>query len=114
MRPRKCEIRARKIQYPALSIWQYTQRLVKAWARLRIDALERYREGFMSAAWIAFARAGNPYHSAFPVWPSYDTTIRTTMLFNDICELCNDPGKDEWLAWQRILKQFLLHRVLWT
>ncbi len=58
----------------------------------------------MCSAWIAFARIGNPHHSALPDWPSYNTSTRATMLFNDVSVLSSDPGKDERLAWQKIMK----------
>ena len=37
----------------------------------------------MSAAWVAFARTGNPYHAGLPSWLAYDNTRRATMVFND-------------------------------
>ena len=38
----------------------------------------------MSAAWVAFARTGNPNHAGLPVvWVPFDTTRRATMIFND-------------------------------
>ena len=52
----------------------------------------------MSAAWAAFARTGNPHHAGLPHWPTYDTTTRATMLFNDECQVANDPGHEERLA----------------
>jgi para-nitrobenzyl esterase len=52
----------------------------------------------MSSAWAAFARTGNPDASGLPHWPAYDTTSRATMIFNDRCEVVDDPGKDERLA----------------
>jgi para-nitrobenzyl esterase len=36
----------------------------------------------MSAAWIAFARTGDPNCSAIPRWPAYRPPQRTTMVFN--------------------------------
>ena len=53
----------------------------------------------MSAAWIAFARSGNPNHAGLPVWPEYTTTDRATMLFNDVCKTVNDPGAEERKFW---------------
>ncbi len=52
----------------------------------------------VSSAWAAFARTGNPDTSGLPHWPAYDTTSRATMIFNDRCEVVDDPGKDERLA----------------
>ncbi|HEX5264358.1 MAG TPA: carboxylesterase family protein, partial [Phenylobacterium sp.] len=39
----------------------------------------------MSAAWLAFARTGDPG------WPAYDATTRTTKLFNVESRIVNDP-----------------------
>ena len=49
----------------------------------------------VSAAWVAFARTGNPNHAGLPNWPVYDTGRRATMIFNDECRVVDDPGKDE-------------------
>jgi para-nitrobenzyl esterase len=58
----------------------------------------------MSKAWVAFARSGNPNHAGLPdVWVPYDNTRRATMIFNDKCELLNDPYGSE---------QRLLHSVM--
>lgn len=49
----------------------------------------------MSAAWIAFARTGNPNTPAAPFWPAYDTQTRATMLFDTVSSVVNDPRKEE-------------------
>lgn len=43
----------------------------------------------MSAAWIAFAKTGNPG------WPAYDTANRATMIFDVDSKLVNDPDRAE-------------------
>ncbi len=53
----------------------------------------------MSAAWIAFARSGNPNHPDLPFWPAYTLKERATMLFNTDCRVQNDPDREERLAW---------------
>jgi para-nitrobenzyl esterase len=45
----------------------------------------------MSAAWIAFARTGNPNTDGLPVWPAYDLENRTTMVFNIDSHIQKDP-----------------------
>jgi para-nitrobenzyl esterase len=44
-----------------------------------------------SGAWIAFARTGNPNHQGLPEWPAYTRQRRATMVFDDICQVVNDP-----------------------
>jgi para-nitrobenzyl esterase len=45
----------------------------------------------MSAAWIAFARSGNPNTEGLPEWRPYDLKSRATMIFNLNSHLQNDP-----------------------
>jgi para-nitrobenzyl esterase len=56
----------------------------------------------MGAAWLAFARSGDPAVPELPEWPPYDLGQRATMLFNDTCELARDPGARERIAWRNI------------
>jgi len=49
----------------------------------------------MSAAWVAFARSGNPNHKGLPNWPTYKTTERATIVFNNECKLVIDPYREE-------------------
>ena len=35
--------------------------------------------------------SGNPHASGLPQWPAYDGTQRATMLFNEECQVVNDP-----------------------
>ena len=46
----------------------------------------------MSAAWAAFARTGNPNHKGLPAWPKFNPTQRATMIFNNECQVVNDPN----------------------
>jgi len=57
----------------------------------------------MSAAWVAFARTGNPNHPGLPTWPAYDTEQRPTLLFNLTSRVENDPGREERLLWHGII-----------
>jgi para-nitrobenzyl esterase len=52
----------------------------------------------MHRAWIAFARGGDPNHPGLPAWPRYDLTRRATMRFDTECELLDDPGRDDRVA----------------
>jgi para-nitrobenzyl esterase len=49
----------------------------------------------VSAAWIAFARSGNPNHSGLPAWHPYDTQRRSTLVFDNQCALISDPAGAE-------------------
>ncbi len=55
-----------------------------------------------SGAWTAFARTGNPNHEGLPRWPAYTLKDRETMIFDNHCQVVNDPGKEGRLA-QRAL-----------
>ena len=53
----------------------------------------------MSAAWVAFAKSGNPSHAGIPKWTAWDPTQRATMVFGaGAAKLVTDPGKTERLA----------------
>jgi para-nitrobenzyl esterase len=52
----------------------------------------------ISAAWVAFARSGNPSHRGLPPWQPYNVTSRATMILNNSCELVNDPQRHDRLA----------------
>jgi para-nitrobenzyl esterase len=54
------------------------------------DAPQRLAD-LMSAAWIAFARTGNPNTAGLPAWPKYDTAQRPTMVFDLPPRVVNDP-----------------------
>ncbi|MFC3076778.1 carboxylesterase/lipase family protein [Phenylobacterium terrae] len=45
----------------------------------------------MSAAWLAFARSGNPSTPALPAWPPYEVERRATMIFDLQSRVENDP-----------------------
>jgi len=57
----------------------------------------------MSAAWVAFARTGNPNHAGLPKWEPFDTQRRATMVFNKEARLVEDPHGKE----QRLLRSVL-------
>ena len=51
----------------------------------------------MSGAWLAFAHTGSPSTPGLR-WPSYTASQRATMIFDNRCEVVNDPDKKERLA----------------
>jgi para-nitrobenzyl esterase len=55
-----------------------------------------------AAAWIAFARTGNPNTSAIPSWPAYEASKRATMMFDGEMKVENDPRRDFRLLWARL------------
>ncbi len=52
----------------------------------------------MHPAWIAFARGGDPNHTGLPEWPRYELDRRATMRFDATCEVLDDPGREDRLA----------------
>ena len=48
----------------------------------------------MSSAWINFARTGNPNAKMLPTWPAYTQQNGATMIFDNKCEVKNNPDKD--------------------
>jgi para-nitrobenzyl esterase len=48
----------------------------------------------MSAAWIAFAKTGNPATKELPAWPAYSAGTRTTMILDNTPRVENDPARD--------------------
>ncbi|MBE9372952.1 carboxylesterase/lipase family protein [Saccharopolyspora sp. HNM0983] len=55
----------------------------------------------MFAAWIAFARTGNPNAPGLPEWPRYDTERRAVMVFDAESEVRHDPHTDRGL-WESL------------
>ena len=61
----------------------------------------------MNAAWTSFARDGVPEAVALPAWPQYETTDRSTMVFDRTCRVEHDPLGADRRAW----KDRLRHRL---
>jgi para-nitrobenzyl esterase len=57
-----------------------------------------------SAAWVAFARAGDPNTSKLPKWPAFSAASRDTMLFNNECRVVADPDRGSRLVMEQVLK----------
>jgi para-nitrobenzyl esterase len=58
----------------------------------------------VSSSWAAFARTGNPNTPKVPNWPAYSVARRDTMLFNNECNVEQDPAQSARLAMERVLK----------
>ena len=56
----------------------------------------------MSAAWVAFAKTGNPNHPGLPQWPAYTPETRGTMVFDSTCRVENDPAGDLRRLWDDV------------
>ena len=57
-----------------------------------------------SAAWVAFARSGDPSTPQLPKWPAYSAVSRDTMLFNNDCRVESDPDRGPRLVMEQALK----------
>ena len=55
----------------------------------------------VSAAWVAFARTGNPNTPQLPKWPAYSAASRDTMLFNNEMPRRAGPGPRRAWRWSR-------------
>ncbi len=53
----------------------------------------------MLQAWAAFARTGSPEHDGLPEWNSFTRERRSTMIFDVVPELVDDPAGNERRAW---------------
>jgi len=56
----------------------------------------------MARAWINFARYGNPNHKGLPEWPAFTDANGAMMVFNNKCEVRNDPDGDARKLLQRM------------
>jgi para-nitrobenzyl esterase len=52
----------------------------------------------VSAAWLAFARTGDPNTPQLPRWPAFDLAARPTMVFDDASAVANDPIREQRIA----------------
>jgi para-nitrobenzyl esterase len=48
----------------------------------------------MSTAWINFARTGSPNAKKLPSWPAYIEQNGAMMIFDNKCEVKNNPDKE--------------------
>jgi para-nitrobenzyl esterase len=55
----------------------------------------------MSAAWVAFARTGNPNHADLPRWNAWTPDRRSTMVFDRVTTAVDDPWGEERRAMER-------------
>ncbi len=58
----------------------------------------------ISTAWVQFARTGNPNHGGLPEWPGFDVVERSTMIFDNVCRVKDDPDGEELKALDASMK----------
>ena len=57
----------------------------------------------ISAAWMAFARTGNPNTAGLPEWPAYSAESRKTMIFNNESRVVTDPESELRVIMEEVL-----------
>jgi para-nitrobenzyl esterase len=58
--------------------------------------------GRFAAAWVAFAKTGDPNTSEIPHWPVYDASTRPTMIFDNEVRVENDPLHELRVLWDEL------------
>ena len=58
----------------------------------------------IAAAWVSFARTGNPNVQVLPRWPAYSVEKRDTIIFNNESRVEQDPDHAARLAMEKVLK----------
>jgi len=46
---------------------------------------------WLASTWCAFAATGDPNNTEIPNWPSYDASMRATIIFDTTTRVENDP-----------------------
>ena len=54
-------------------------------------------------AWVEFIKHGNPNNAKLPDWPSYNADTRSTLLFNETCEVASRPGDEVISLWEGVI-----------
>jgi para-nitrobenzyl esterase len=56
----------------------------------------------LTAAWVAFARHGDPNNPRTPRWPAYAPPIRSTLIFGERLRVESDPDADLRALWEGV------------
>jgi len=59
----------------------------------------------MHTSWAAFIRCGNPAFASLPAWPPYDLERRTTMIFNHVPQVIDDPQGHMRSLWKQVFEE---------
>jgi para-nitrobenzyl esterase len=68
----------------------------------RADPLRKIMSDRMAAAWVAFARTGDPNCEAIPHWDPYESAARKTMVFDIDTRQEDDPRGEARRFWDQI------------
>ena len=55
-----------------------------------------------AAAWVSFAKTGDPNNAKTPAWPAYDADKRATMVFDNETRVENDPRSEIRKFWEQM------------
>lgn len=53
----------------------------------------------LAAAWVAFAKTGDPNNEHIPHWPAYEAANRATLVLDDVTRVENDPRAEMRKYW---------------
>ena len=57
----------------------------------------------MHEAWVSFFKGGVPRAAGLPAWPAYSLRTRSSMVFDKVNRVENDPQSAERRAWDGLL-----------
>ena len=79
----------------AASLGNYREALLGGGVRAAVDLGQA-----LSAAWVAFARKGDPNNPRMPHWPAYASPTRSTLILDERLRIENDPDADLRVLWE--------------
>lgn len=79
----------------AASLGNYREALLGGGVRTAVDLSQA-----LSAAWVAFARDGDPNNPRTPHWPAYTPPTRSMLILDERLRIENDPDADLRQLWE--------------